>query len=365
MITRRIPALLLALSPVWVTTSVFAEESVQADPVAEIENKLENKEAEISTMASEYDSEAERLQQLQNENSKLKRSEQELNAKRNRTKSALDKQYGRLLDDPDIDLVSFQKAYQDAWSEVKENQSEMLENQQAMTESKMRLSQVKQKQTRLNSEYSYLKEQKVEARVKRLEAELRESDVLETSYKTTCSATMTLGECTSQGQYLTKQKAVKAFKAKLMDNLTESNIAKQNAKGVQLNVHVQESQVIRSGFEGNNSYFTQMQSQLQARPEASAACKLLNVSTRYCLKGSDAATTKKQDKNWVNVTVRSDQYEDNVVINGINYGSTPVEVVLPRGKHQVTVSKNGFQTYNRTVTVMSNDTVWVKLRPSG
>ncbi|MEL7292623.1 MAG: PEGA domain-containing protein [Pseudomonadota bacterium] len=365
MIIRRIPALLLALSPIWVSTSIFAQESVQADPVAQIETKLETKEAEMGTMAAEFNSEAERLQQLQNEETKLKRQEQELNAKRNRAKSALDKQYNRLLDDPEIDLVSFQKAYQDAWAEVKDNQNAILENQQAITESEMRLSQIKQKQARLNSELSYLQEQKVEARVKRLAAELRESDVLETSYKTTCSSTMTLGECTSQGHYLTKQKAVKTFKAQLMDRLTESNIAKQNAKGVQLNVHVQENQVIRSGFEGNNSYYTEMRSQLQARPEASAACKLLDVSSRYCLKGEQTADTSKQDKNWVNVTVRSDQYDDSVVINGINYGSTPVEVVLPRGEHQVTVSKNGFETYNRVISVNTNDTVWVKLRPSG
>ena len=365
MIIRGIPALLLALSPFWVSTSIFAEENVQGDPVSEIENRLENKQTEMNSMAKEFDSEADRLQELQNEKNKLKRSEEELNAKRNRTKSALDKQYNLLLHDPDIDLVSFQKAYQDAWSEVKGNQSALLENQQAITESEMRLSQVKQKQARLTSELSYMKEQKIEARVKRLAAELRESDVLETSYKTTCSSTMTLGECTSQGHYLTKQKAVKTFKAKLMDRLTESNIAKQNSKGVQLNVHVQESQIINSGFEGNNSYFTTMQSQLQARPEASAACKLLNVSTRYCLKGTQEKQVKKSDKNWVNVTVRSDQYDDSVVINGINYGSTPVEVVLPRGQHQVTVSKNGFETYNRVIRVTNNDTVWVKLRPSG
>lgn len=365
MITRRIPALLLALSPIWVSTSILAEENVQGDPVAQIETKLQNKETEMGTIATEYDSEAKRLQQLQNDHSKLKRSEHELNAKRNRTKTALDKQYNRLLDDPDIDLVSFQKAYQDAWSEVKQNQSKLLESQQAITESEMRLSQVKQKQARLNAELSYLQEQKVEARVKRIAAELSESDILETSYKTNCSATMTLGECTSQGHYLTKQKAVKAFKAKLMDRLTESNLAKQNAKGVQLNVHVQESQIIRSGFEGNNSYFTQMNAQLQARPEASAACKLLNVSARYCLKGDKAAAkSTSKNKNWVNVTVRSDQYNDSVVINGIDYGSTPVEVVLPRGKHKVTVSKSGYQTYNREVNVTTNDTVWVKLRPS-
>ncbi|WP_260260496.1 PEGA domain-containing protein [Vibrio intestinalis] len=363
MITRRIPALLLALSPFWVSTSVVAESANSTDPVIAIDKKLSNKQSEMSNLAAEYDAEADRYQQLQNEHGKLKRDESELNAKRNRAKSALDKQYSRLLEDPDIDLVSFQKAYQDAWSAVKANQTALLESQQSITESEIRLSQVKQKQARLSSEFSYLEEQKVEARIKRLEAELRESDVMQTNYKTTCSATMTLGECTSQGQYLTKQKAVKAFKAKLMDSLTESNIAKQNAKGVQLNVHVQDSQIMRSGFEGNNSYFTEMQAQLQAKPEATAACKLLNVSSRYCLKdASSAQQEKKQDKNWVSVTVRSDQYNDSVTINGVDYGSTPVEVLLPKGIHQVTVTKQGYQTYNREVTINQNDTVWVKLR---
>lgn len=361
MITRRIPALLLALSPFWLSTSMAAENS-SADPVTVIDEKLGNKQVELQANAEEFDSETQRFQQLQNDHAKLKRDEQDLNAKRNRAKSALDKQYSRLLEDPEIDLVSLQKEYQDSWNAVKGNQSELLENQQLVTESEVRLSQIKQKQARLKSEFAYLEEQKVEARVKRLAAELSESDVVQTSFKTTCSATMTLGECTSQGQQLTKQKAVKAFKTALMDRLTESTLAKQNASGVQLNVHVQESQLIRTGFEGNNSYFTELQAQLQAKPEATAACKLLNVSTRYCLKSDTYAQQKQQDKNWVAVTVRSDQYNDNVVINGVKYGSTPVEIMLPRGLHQVTVSKDGYQTYNRKVTINHNDTVWVKLR---
>ncbi len=44
MIKRRIPALLLALSPLWVSASVYAEEVTQADPVAAIDEKLSNKQ---------------------------------------------------------------------------------------------------------------------------------------------------------------------------------------------------------------------------------------------------------------------------------------------------------------------------------
>ncbi|MBU2899357.1 PEGA domain-containing protein [Vibrio hepatarius] len=366
MIIRRIPALLIALSPLWASTSIFAEMVDSADPVATIDSKLENKQSELQELGSEFEAESSRIQTLRAELGKYQREEQELNAKRNRAKSALDKQYNRLLDDPDVDLLSFQQEYQEAWASLKKNQTQILEQEQSITEQEMRLSQIKQKRSRINSELSYLKEQKVEARVKRLDAELRESDVLNTAFKTTCSATMTLGECTNQGKYLTKQRAVNSFKTKLLDSLTEANIAKQNMKGVQLNVFVQESQIIRSGFEGNNSYYTEMQAQLQARPEASAACKLLNVSSRYCLNSASIAKKEKSttQQSWANITIRSDQYQDRVTINGVNYGSTPIEVVLPKGKHQFTVSKDGFQTYNRTIAINGNDTVWVKLRPN-
>ncbi|MGF1709467.1 PEGA domain-containing protein [Vibrio kagoshimensis] len=360
----RISALLLALSPFWVSASVSAEELNQVDPVSAIDAKLQNKNSDIEQLSATKISATEDLQQLKNTNIKLLRESEELKAKRNRSKSVLDKQYSRLLEDPEIDLISFQKSYQDAWAAVKENQSSLLDNQQAMSESEIRLSQIKQKQARLNNELANLKESKVEARVKRIATELRESAVLETSYTTTCSSTMTLGECTSQGKYLTNQKAVQTFKAQLLEQLTENTLAKQNLQDVQLNIHVQDSQTIKSGFSGNNSYFMQIQAQLQAKPEAVAACNLLNVSTRYCLTGSQAAVVKKNDKQWANVTVRSDQYNDSVTINGIKYGSTPIEVALPSGRHQVTVSKDGYESYNRTVTINGSDTIWVKLLPS-
>ncbi|MFL7036005.1 PEGA domain-containing protein [Vibrio lentus] len=354
----RISALLLALSPLWVSASVSAEELNQVDPVSAIDAKLTEKNSDIERISATRVSATENLKQLQNKNSKLLREGEELKAKRNRAKSVLDKQYSRLLEDPETDLVSFQKSYQDAWAAVKENQSSQLDNQQAMNEGEIHLSQIKQKQARLNNELANLRESKVEARVKRIATELRESAVLETSYTTTCASTMTLGECTSQGKHLTNQKAVQTFKTQLLEQLTESTLAKQNLQGVQ------DSQAIKSGFSGNNAYFMQIQAQLQAKPEAIAACNLLNVSTRYCLTGSQAAVVKKNDKQWANVTVRSDQYNDSVTINGIKYGSTPIEVALPSGRHQVTISKQGYESYNRSVTINGSDTIWVKLLPS-
>lgn len=357
---RPIPALLLALSFPW-ASSALAEGVSQVDPVVAVDEKIDLKQKEIKTVEEQYSEESNQLKGLKNESARLQREAEELEAKRNRAKSALDKQYARLLEDPDTDLVSFQKKFQESWEELKQNQNERLKSEQSIVESESRLSQLKQRLARLNSEYTNLQEAHVEARVKRLEAELRESSVLETSYTTNCSATMTIGECISQGKYLTKQKAVNTFKDKLLASLTETTIAKQNLTGVQLNIHVQESQTINSGFSGDGAYSTSIQAQLQAKPEATAACKLLSVSTRYCLATANNAVKKQDKKDWVTVTVRSDQYNDAVTINGVSYGSTPVELLLPKGKHRFTVSKPGYETYNREIYIGTTDTVWVKL----
>jgi len=358
---------MLALSPLfWATASVHAEEAnaSQVDPVVTIDGKLSNKKSEIDKISSQYDSEVANLQQLKNNKDKLQRTSKELDAKKNRAKAALDKQYNRLLEDPETDLATFQKQYQEAWAEVKENQSKKLDNEQSLAESGMKLSQLKQRLGRLNSEYTNLKETRVDARIKRLTAELSESGVIKASYKTTCSTSMTIGACSNQGVHLTKQQAVSTFKDKLINGLTESILVKQNLKGVQFNIYITDSQTLKSGFQGNSDYFAEIQAQLQAHPEATAACKLLNVSSRYCLNGEVISTSKKKiEKQWANVTVRSDQYGDSVTIDGVNYGSTPVDISLPSGQHKITVTKQGYEAYNKVVTINANDTIWVKLRP--
>ncbi|MCW1891313.1 hypothetical protein OK016_27700 [Vibrio chagasii] len=66
---------------------------------------------------------------------------------------------------------------------------------------------------------------------------------------------------------------VQTFKSQLLEQLTESTLAKQNPG--------RSAEHPRSGqpanqerFSGNNSYFMQMQAQLQAKPEAVAAHKI-------------------------------------------------------------------------------------------
>ncbi|GHW26489.1 Hypothetical protein VCSRO193_2122 [Vibrio cholerae] len=54
MIRRRIPALLLALSPIWVSASIHTEEVTQIDPVVAIDEKLSNKQNEVNAILTDY-----------------------------------------------------------------------------------------------------------------------------------------------------------------------------------------------------------------------------------------------------------------------------------------------------------------------
>jgi len=364
---RPILALLFAMSFSSVVTADVVEKVNPTDPVAAITVKLDQKKQEIDAIEQSYDQAYSQYKILQQEQLRLTQEGRDLVEKQSRAKVNLDKQYGLLLEDPETDLASYQKKFQDAWAAVKENQTQKLSNKQAMVESDSRLSTLKHQQARLKSEYTNMEETRIEARVKRFQAELRESAVLETQYTTTCSSTMTIGECIAQGKYLTKQKAVNSFKKQLLSGLSEGDVSTQNLDDVQLNIYVQESQTLESGFSGNGAYTTKIQAQLQAKPNGTAACQLLNVSKRYCLRddsGKSEVSKNVSKDGWIQVLVRSDQYNDNVTINGVNYGSSPVDIMLPKGKHQISVTKPGFQSYNRKIFVHGTDTIWVKLVPN-
>ena len=59
------------------------------------------------------------------------------------------------------------------------------------------------------------------------------------------------------------------------------------------------------------------------------------------------------NKRWINVKIRSNRFDDKVTINGVSYGSTPVEIMLPAGQHQLMVEKPGYRPYSRQMIMTS------------
>ena len=91
---------------------------------------------------------------------------------------------------------------------------------------------------------------------------------------------------------------------------------------------------------------------------------MLNVESQYCFApGEYSANTEKQKEiAWVTLSIRSNQYSDKVSIDNVNYGSTPVEVMLPVGPHMITIEKEGYYSFNQELKITSDHTLRANLR---
>ncbi|WP_141677011.1 SUMF1/EgtB/PvdO family nonheme iron enzyme [Aliivibrio sp. 1S165] len=367
---KGLPALALLLSPALFTSVALANTDTQStalavDSVASIDAKLTNKRSEVKQLEGTVTNNQNQLRDLRNQNDALDKKADQLDDKRKLAQRNLDEQYNRMISDPDLDITPFQKQYQDSWKEVKENQAATLVIQQDIQEQTRVLKESSTKKQRSLDELEILGESRQEARVLRLQEELAAQDTLDVVHTITCKMSMTLEACASQGKTLSMQKAVNNFQQQLINGFTEMDTVKQHVDNVSLNIHVLDNAIIDSGFNGNNRYTTKLQASLRARPNSTAACQLLGLENRYCIEQStnQASNDKiKKEKKWVGITIRSNRHGDNVTVNGVNYGNTPVDVMLPAGQHQVTVEKSGFEPYSRQMTLAKDMTVWAELK---
>ncbi|MDD1781219.1 SUMF1/EgtB/PvdO family nonheme iron enzyme [Enterovibrio sp. ZSDZ35] len=365
--SNRITALVLALTPILLSSQSLANEATVAtdDPVVALEQKLADKRSEISSHAQNLQTQRDKLDALLAERETLAKSAIDLEKKRNLAQERLDEQFRRLIENPDTDLTQYRDDYQVAWNAVKQNQSTTLTNDQAVAEQQRIVEGENRQKQLLMTSMDNLQEAKKEARVKRLRQELTVADTIEVVHTITCSESMTLAACANQGKTLTMQKAVNTFQSQVLDNVTESTTAKLNANRVSFNIHVMNNNVVDSGFSGTNRYITRMQAEMRSQPDENAACKLLDFAERYCVEKpftSAKTAPKQQAKRWVNIKIRSNRYDDNVTINGVTYGSTPVEIMLPAGQHQVSVDKPGFESYSRQMYMNKDSVVWANLK---
>ncbi|MEZ8141952.1 SUMF1/EgtB/PvdO family nonheme iron enzyme [Enterovibrio sp. FF113] len=365
--SNRITALVFALSPILLSGQSLANDTNVAtnDPVVALEQKLADKRSEIGLHAENLQTQRDKLDALLAERESLASKAIELEKRRTMAQERLDEQFRRLIENPDTDLTQYKNDYQSAWKAVKENQTSTLQNDQVVAEQTRIVEGENRQKQLLVSALDNLQESKKEARVKRLRQELTFADTIEVVHTITCSESMTLAACSNQGKTLTMQKAVNTFQSHVLDKVTESSTAKLNANRVSFNIHVMNSNVVDSGFSGNNRYITRMQAEMRSQPDENASCKLLDFAERYCVEKSFTsakASPKQQAKRWVNVKIRSNRFEDNVTINGVTYGSTPVEIMLPAGQHQLTVEKPGFEAYSRQMYMNKDSVVWASLR---
>ena len=123
--------------------------------------------------------------------------------------------------------------------------------------------------------------------------------------------------------------------------------------------------VISGEFSGQGIYGTTVMVKMQGSLPENEACTLLGISERYCiyqttdsLSSAEASSSEEinfnDDSVMYELTVRSDQYDDEVFIDGVSYGSTRLSVMLSSGTHNIIINKPGYKNYEQDIRLQKN-----------
>ncbi|MDH5975998.1 SUMF1/EgtB/PvdO family nonheme iron enzyme [Vibrio splendidus] len=349
-----LPTLLFALAPCLMTPAVFAEATPPAiaSSVSDIESSLFEKHADLTAVEkkladkqNEVDNQAQQTARL----AKLSAQAEQTLAK---AKASLEKDYTRMIDEPDFDISPAQNRFQDAWKTVKEGKLAISDSEQKQQGLMMELEAIQAEKAAAEASIANLNQNKLRARAERLRNEITQTEEQTVSFTNRCSSDMTLAQCSDQTVTLALQKAVKQFQHSLVDNATESKTVKEHLASASLNIHVLQHKVKSSGFSEDNRYRAVIAANLETRPDKNTPCRLLGIQSSNCFTQSEQqANDQQKEVAWVNLVVRSNQYNDKVSINGVNYGSTPVEVMLPTGQHMVTIEKEGYLSFHQELKI--------------
>ncbi|CAK2449886.1 putative structural maintenance of chromosomes protein fused with sulphatase-modifying factor [Vibrio crassostreae] len=349
-----LPTLLFALAPCLMTPAVFAEATTPAiaPSVTDIESSLFEKHTDLTAVEkkladkqNEVDNQAQQTARL----TKLSAQAEQTLAK---AKASLEQDYTRMIDEPDFDISPAQSLFQDAWKTVKEGKLAISDSEQKQQGLMMELEAIQAEKATAEASIATLNQDKLRARAERLRNEITQTEEQTVSFTNRCSSDMTLAQCSDQTVTLALQKAVKQFQHSLVDNATESNTVKEHLASASLNIHVLQHKVKSSGFSEDNRYRAVIAANLETRPDKNTPCRLLGIQSSNCFTQSEQqANDQQKEVAWVNLVVRSNQYNDNVSINGVNYGSTPVEVMLPTGQHMVTIEKEGYLSFHQKLKI--------------
>ncbi len=360
-----LPTLLFALAPCLMTPAVFAEATPPAiaSSVSDIESSLFEKHADLTAVEKKLADKQNEVDNQAQQTARLAKLSAQAELTLAKAKASLEQDYTRMIDEPDFDISPAQNRFQDAWKTVKEGKLAISDSEQKQQGFMMELEAIQAEKAAAEASIANLNQNKLRARAERLRNEITQTEEQTVSFTNRCSSDMTLAQCSDQTVTLALQKAVKQFQHSLVDNATESKTVKEHLASASLNIHVLQHKVKSSGFSEDNRYRAVIAANLETRPDKNTPCRLLGIQSSNCFTQSEQqANDQQKEVAWVNLVVRSNQYNDKVSINGVNYGSTPVEVMLPKGQHMVTIEKEGYLSFHQELKIARDHNLRAVLR---
>lgn len=367
---------LARLAVIMASTLTFASTALAQQESDATQMSVEEISNQIATLQTEYDNFSDTVATLQREEQQLREQLQslrernrELEQQRQVALEEMNNRYQQLVDDPSIDIAGAQEAYKEAVMAHQQNKEDIKTQVQLVSAKSREVEEARVSKHSLLNEIETLKDQRNVARVERLQEEFNRTGELEVSQSIVCDREETLSQCETRGKLLAKQKASKQYLDQTLADLSESELARTNLERVSPNVQILGSKTVSDGFSGQGNYGVKMGVELRGQLPQSQACTLLDIDVRYCAvkrtASNEPAADEPVDSSVMHpLSIRSNVYDDEVMIDGVSYGSTPIEVMLPGGEHEVEVIKYGYTAFNQTLNLKDAQVIRAELEKS-
>lgn len=350
----------------------FSQNILAADlSVADVKNKISVKQSEYNNYNSSLETQIVNAAILEGELSELRQNSTLADADRHSSLIEMNLQYEKVIDDPELDISPVIEAYAKAVRTHKAIKDAITDK---YNQWRGKLQDIKKMQTSRHSllnTIESLKEQLNSSRIDRLYREFNRQEAILVSHDIACDKDETIAKCINLGKSLAKQKGSKRFLDSIYEGLSESAIVEKRRQTSDTSVQVLRSEVTESNFSGQGNFNVKMNLQLQGNLNRSQGCELLGLDRRYCVnfKSNEnvqiasiiASPMAVGDTVMYELTVRSNVFDDEVFIDGVSYGSTKLQVMLPSGEYDLEVKKRGFEPKRQKFTLSESKTLQIEL----
>jgi hypothetical protein len=382
-----------------------------AAELATLQQSIEAKAAEVDALRGDV-AEAERqLAALEAERSQLAGAGDDLAARRSEALRALRAQFEQVVEDPSRPLEAELRAYREAATAQERQRAALARQTEQIAAERERIAALGARADGAGEALVKLRSGFDRARAQRL---LREINVMGEQRLTnaiTCAPDETIAGCSDRGEQTARRVARTRFADELFAKVTEAEVVARHQVEAGVEPAVVESEILESGFRGQGEYFVTLNARLRTEATLADACRLLGLTDAQCRGDLGAAPARAPapgsapgsavepepaappepavaetpetvlpeeaelaeedatDEETIiaaaadrfRLTVRSNVYYDEVYIDGVPYGSTKLDVMLPPGEYDVEVRKPGHSPYRERVNLTSSRTLRARL----
>jgi hypothetical protein len=381
-----------------------------AAELAALQRSIEAKVAEVDGLRGEVEESERQLAALEAERSQLAGAGDDLAERRNDALTALRAQFEQVVADPDRPLEAELRAYREAAAAQERQRAALARQTELIAAERERVTALRVRAQGAGEALVKLRSGFDRARAQRL---LREINVMGEQRLTnaiTCAPNETIAGCSDRGEQTARRVARTRFADELFAKVTEAEVVARHQVEAGVEPALVESEVLESGFRGQGEYFVTLNARMRTEATLADACRLLGLTDAQCRgdlgtapaqapaperlpdsavepdpaapepavtetpeaelpeetelaeeEATDEETTVAVAADRFRLTVRSNVYYDEVYIDGVPYGSTKLDVMLPPGEYDVEVRKPGHSPYRERVNLTSSRTLRARL----